>query len=165
MEFFEKLGNVANKTCKYTTQQTNRLATITKLKWKMSDCKAKINDLYTELGKIVYENNVREEMDDFEDRKNEHCKKIDKLADEIEEYRKKILKLNNRRQCPKCYTEIYTVFNYCPNCGEAQSNDDKGKDTANNEPDKNDENEKNKVSPGTDIKNDDNEDYSEFEEA
>ena len=122
MEFFEKLGNVANKTCKYTTQQTNRLASITKLKWKMSDYKTRINDLYAELGKIVYENNVREEMDDFEDRKKEHCKKIDKLADEIEECRKKILELNNKKQCPNCYSEIYVEFNYCPNCGKVVNN-------------------------------------------
>lgn len=120
MEFFEKLGKVANKTCKYTTGQTNRLATITKLKWKMSEYKSKIDDLYEELGKIVCENNVREEMDDYEERKDKHCKEIDELATKIESCRKKILKLNNKKQCPKCYTEIYEVFKYCPNCGESQ---------------------------------------------
>lgn len=121
MEFFQKLGNVANKTCKYTTQQTNRLATITKLKWKMNEYKSKIEDLYEELGKIVYENNVREEMNDFEDRLNEHCKQIDELATKIETCRRKILRLNNKKQCANCYTEIYSVFNYCPNCGESQN--------------------------------------------
>ncbi len=121
MEFFQKLGNVANKTCKYTTQQTNRLATITKLKWKMNEYKTKIEDLYEELGKIVYENNVREEMNDYQERLNEHCKQIDELATKIETCRRKILKLNNKKQCPNCYTEIYSVFNYCPNCGESQN--------------------------------------------
>lgn len=121
MEFFEKLGDVANKTCKYTTQQTNRLAMIAKLKWKMNDYKCKIDDLYEELGKTVYENNVRENMQDFEEIKEEQCKQIDELASKIESCRKKILKLNNKRQCENCYTEIYSAYNYCPNCGESQN--------------------------------------------
>lgn len=121
MEFFEKLGNVANKTCKYTTQQTNRLAMIAKLKWKMNNYKCKIDDLYEELGKTVYENNVRENMKDFEEIKEEQCKQIDELASKIELCRKKILKLNNKRQCENCYTEIYSAYNYCPNCGESQN--------------------------------------------
>ena len=99
MEFFEKLGDVANKTCKYTTQHTNRLAAITKLKWKMSDYKCRIDDLYEELGKIEYENNVRENMEDYEEQRRDKCNKIDELASKIETCRKKILRLNNKRQC------------------------------------------------------------------
>lgn len=121
MEFFEKLGDVANKTCKYTTQQTSRLATIAKLKWKMSDYKCRIDDLYEELGKIEYENNVRENMEDYEEQRKDKCNKIDELASKIETCRRKILKLNNKRQCQNCYTEIYSAFNYCPNCGESQN--------------------------------------------
>ncbi len=120
MELFQKFGEVANKTCKKTSENTNRFATITKLKWQMNDYKSKISKLYEDLGKVVYEDRIREKMEDTEERINEKCIEIDELAKKIEENRKKILKLNNKKQCQNCYTEICDGFNYCPVCGKKQ---------------------------------------------
>lgn len=165
MEFFEKLGDVANKTCKYTTQHTNRLAAITKLKWKMSDYKCRIDDLYEELGKIEYENNVRENMEDYEEQRRDKCNKIDELASKIETCRKKILRLNNKRQCQNCYTEIYSAFNYCPNCGVAQNETAKNKEE-NDKRNSEDRQEAKENNPQMNIDTDDfQESYTEGEET
>ena len=168
MEFFEKLRDVTNKTYKSTTQHTNRLAAIAKLKWKMSDYKCRIDDLYEELGKIEYENNVRENMEDYEEQRRDKCNKIDELASKIETCRKKILRLNNKRQCQNCYTEIYSAFNYCPNCGEVQNTTLKNKqeDKSNKSNLQKDKEEKRTINMNLDVDTDDfQESYTEGEET
>ena len=49
-------------------------------------------------------------------------KKIDELSKEIEVARKEILKLNNKRQCPKCYAEIEKEAVFCSKCGQKLEN-------------------------------------------
>ncbi len=48
MGFFSELG-------KKTTETTGKIAKETKLKLKMNENKGKINDIYEEIGKKVYE--------------------------------------------------------------------------------------------------------------
>ena len=55
MEFFEKLGKKASETYKTAAEKTNKIASDTKLKAKINDCKSKIKDVYTEIGKKVYQ--------------------------------------------------------------------------------------------------------------
>ena len=50
----------------------------------------------------------------------EECTKIDVLADEIEDYRKDILELKDKKQCPSCNKEIEANVKFCPNCGAEQ---------------------------------------------
>jgi len=44
------------------------------------------------------------------------------LSKEIEEARKEILRLNNKRQCPGCYAEIEKEAAYCSKCGQKLEN-------------------------------------------
>ena len=46
MEFFNKLGKIANKTYKSASQKTGEIAKEAKFKMKMNDNKGKIKDLY-----------------------------------------------------------------------------------------------------------------------
>ena len=106
---------------KKTTQTTNKIAKETKLKLKINENKSKIKDLYGIIGKKIYENHVREEKIDTENAIIKNCNEIDKLSDEIEKARKEILILNNKKMCKKCFAEIQTDDNYCPKCGERQT--------------------------------------------
>lgn len=122
MDFFDKLGEKASKTYKYTTEKTAKLAKEAKLKMSMNENKSKIEDLYSEIGKKVYENHIREEDIDVDIslELEEYCIQIDELSDRIEDERKEILNLKDKRQCDNCYYEIDIDYNYCPHCGQIQ---------------------------------------------
>lgn len=102
----------------------NRTIKKTKLKAKMALQKEKITDIYEEIGRKVYEKHIREEkLNIKEDLKNE-CSKIDEISRQIEEERKIVLELNNKKQCPNCFSELKSYFNFCSNCGYKQNNND-----------------------------------------
>ena len=46
MEIFEKIGDAASKTYKFTAEKTTKIAKETKLRMKISENKRKIEDLY-----------------------------------------------------------------------------------------------------------------------
>lgn len=120
MDFFNKLSNVANETYKYTAEKTGKIAKEAKLKLKINENKSKIEDLYEEIGKIVYQKHVREENINIKEDLDSYCSSIDKLSSEIEEARMQILNLKERKQCKNCYSEIDLDVKYCPNCGYQQ---------------------------------------------
>ena len=88
---------------------------------KVTENKGKIKDLYEEIGRKVYENHVREENIDIKDLINDDCSKIDMLSKEIEDSRKEILILNNKKMCKKCFAEIEKDAMFCSKCGEKQT--------------------------------------------
>lgn len=114
MGFFNDLGKKTSKT-------TTKIAREAKLKMKINENKGKIKDLYEELGRKVYENHVREENVDISEFINDDCSKIDVLSKEIEDARKEILVLNNKKMCKKCFAEIEKDSIFCPKCGEKQT--------------------------------------------
>ncbi len=118
MEFFDKLGKKASEAYKFTADKTGKLAKETKLKFKMSELKSQIEDLYVEIGKKVYEKHIREEEICIKKDLEEQCTKIDVLAQEIESLQNETLELKDKKQCPKCYKEVDKDDNYCKNCGE-----------------------------------------------
>lgn len=119
MEIFEKIGDAASKTYQYTAAKTTKLAKETKLKMKINDYKKEIENLYLEIGKMVYEKSVMDETLTKEELK-EKCDTIDDLTGKIVECKNEILCLKERKQCRNCYEEIEKDANYCPNCGYEQ---------------------------------------------
>lgn len=117
MGFFNELG-------KKTTETTTKIAREAKLKMKITENKGKIKDLYEEIGRKIYENHVREENVDIKEFINDDCSKIDSLSQEIEDARKEILILNNKKMCKNCFAEIEKNALFCPKCGEKQTEED-----------------------------------------
>lgn len=119
MEIFDKIGDAASKTYKFTTEKTSKIAKETKLKIKINEYKGDIKDLYLDIGENVYENllnNKELEMDELQ----EKCKEITEIASKIAECNTEILRLNEKRKCSKCAKEISLNSNFCPNCGNEQ---------------------------------------------
>ena len=116
MELFEKIGDAASKTYKYTAEKTSKIAKETKLKMKINDYKKEIEKIYREIGETVYEKSVVNEEIDKEELK-EKCDKIDDISKKIVECKNEILTIKEKRQCKNCYEEIEINANYCPNCG------------------------------------------------
>lgn len=134
MDFFDKLGKKASEAYRATADKTGKIAKETKLKIKMGELKSKINDIYEEIGKIVYEKHIKKEQLDIEKDLIEQCTNIDVMSDEIEALLKECLELKDRKQCPKCFTEIEKDAKFCPKCGMRQEeNKDKTQEENQNE--------------------------------
>lgn len=134
MDFFDKLGKKASEAYRATADKTGKIAKETKLKIKMGELKSKINDIYEEIGKIVYEKHIKKEKIDIEKDLIEQCTNIDVMSDEIEALLKECLELKDRKQCPKCFTEIEKDAKFCPKCGMRQEeNKDKTQEENQNE--------------------------------
>ena len=125
MNFLDKITQISSQTYKYTTEKTSKIAKIAKLKTVRNEYKQKIDDLYNEIGKEVYENHVREEKIDIVSKIEEVCKEIDAYADEIDLTRKELLKLKDLKQCKKCSYEMELDFKFCPSCGAKQDEENK----------------------------------------
>ena len=123
MDFFDKLGKKATKACKFTADKTGKLAKETKLKFKMSELKSKIEDIYEEIGKKVYEKHVQKEEISANDLLEE-CKQIDEMSNKIEKIRQECLDLKDRKQCSKCFKEIDKNVKFCPECGAKQEEEE-----------------------------------------
>ena len=119
MDFFDKLGKKATEAYKVTADKTGKLAKETKLKFKMGELKSKIEDIYEEIGKKVYEKHVQKEEISANDLLEE-CKQIDELSNEIEKIRQECLDLKDKKQCSKCFKEIDKNMKFCPECGAKQ---------------------------------------------
>lgn len=122
MEILDKLGKKASSTYKYTTEKTSKLAKEAKIKMAINENKSKIEELYDEIGKKVYMHHVNDkDIDiDLESVVEEYCVQIDDLCNIIEDKRKELLSLKDKKQCPNCFDEIEICCNYCPNCGFQQ---------------------------------------------
>lgn len=122
MDFLDKLGKKASETYKHTTEKTSKIAKEAKLKMEMNENKAKIEEVYEAIGKKVYEHHISDKAVDMdlEAILEEDCIQIDELCDRIDDIRKELLTLKDKKQCPECFYEIELDYNYCPNCGAEQ---------------------------------------------
>lgn len=120
MDFFNKLGNIASETYKKTSKKTGELAKEAKIRMKMNEDKAKIKDLYEEIGKIVYQKHMYKEEVSIEEDVNSYCSQIDELSEEVEKALEKLLALKGKRMCDNCHTEIEIKVKFCPSCGTEQ---------------------------------------------
>lgn len=123
MDFFDKLGKKASEAYKVTADKTGKIAKETKLKLKMGELKSKIEDIYEETGKKVYEKHVKKEEISMNDLLEE-CKQIDEMSNEIEKIRQECLELKDKKQCPKCFKEIDKNMKFCPECGAKQGEEE-----------------------------------------
>ena len=123
MDFFDKLGKKASEAYKVTADKTGKIAKETKLKFKMGELKSKIEDIYEEIGKKVYEKYVKKEEISINELLEE-CKQIDEMSNEIEKIRQECLELKDKKQCPKCFKEIDKNMKFCPECGAKQEEED-----------------------------------------
>lgn len=121
-KIMDKISKKAVDTYHAASKQAGKVTKEIKLKTQMAENKSKIQELYEDIGKTVYEKYIlKEEINIKKDLLN-NCSMIDTLADENENIRMELLKLKDLKQCPQCHYEIFYNFHYCPNCGYAQEN-------------------------------------------
>ena len=101
---------------KTVIEKTNNIVNQTKLKFSISETESKIKDIYTEIGKSVYENykSTGEVIDDME----EKFGKIDAMTEEVNELKEQLYQLKENVKCPKCGAYNHSDDVYCSKCGE-----------------------------------------------
>ena len=119
MDFFSKLGKKASQTYQVTKEKAANLSEELKLKGKISDLKDKIDDIYNEIGKKVY-NELNEGKDVSKDEIMVKCEEISKLKDNIEKLQSDILALKKVRKCSNCGEELDFEDVFCCKCGTKQ---------------------------------------------
>lgn len=133
MGFFDDLSKKASETYRNTAEKTNKLTREMKLKSLINDDKNKIEKIYAEIGKIVYEKHLREENIDIKAELAEQCAKIDAYAKEIEDMNTEMRTLKDLRLCNKCGAEISLSAKFCPSCGAQQEEVKKGETVSSSE--------------------------------
>ena len=120
MEFFDKLTKKASETYKGAAEKTGKIAKEAKLKLKINENKSKIQDIYEEIGKKVYEKHVAEQEINIKEELEDECTRIDVLSAEIETFFSEILELSDLKQCENCHEKIEKGSKFCPKCGAEQ---------------------------------------------
>lgn len=116
MSFFDKLSKKASETYQITKEKTTKISEELKLRSKINECKGKIDDLYEELGRGIY--NEFKTGEKFEAK--EKCEEISNLEDEIAKLKLEILSIKDMKKCISCNEEIEIKDEYCSKCGTKQ---------------------------------------------
>ena len=118
MGFFDDITKKVSETTSSVTEKTNKIAKESKLKKALTENDAKIERIYSELGKAVLEK--KENMDEVSKIVWEHHEKIENIKNENESIKTEILLLNNKKRCTNCSAEIDAQVAFCPECGKEQ---------------------------------------------
>jgi ribosomal protein L40E len=118
MSVFENFTRKVTETAKAAAKKSSDLVEVTKLNMSIGSEEDKIEKVYKEIGKIVYENysNGASVDDVF----IEKCKEIASYEDNIKEMRSKVRELKNVKLCPNCNEELELDVMFCSKCGTKQ---------------------------------------------
>ena len=121
-EFIDKIKDGASKTkdaagriAKQVAKHTSNAITSTKLTYAINEANNKIKDIYSQIGKTMYEEyldgaTVNEQFADM-------FEKIDALMHDIEALQAKKAELKKATRCQQCDTLNPNDSDYCSKCG------------------------------------------------
>ncbi len=111
MGFFDDLSSSFQESVNKTQKES-------KYKKTISENKKKVEETYSEMGKMIYQKrNMDEELITYI---NSKVEAIDRMLKENEELNREILILNNKKICPNCGKEVELSTTFCPSCGAKQ---------------------------------------------
>ena len=120
MGFFDNLSKKATETYKNTTDKTNKMAREMKLKSYIGENKNRIERIYTEIGRKVYEKHVEGKTGEIDAYIKPELDEIAEVTRKIENMNAEIRSINNLKLCNKCFAEIGLDSKFCPKCGTKQ---------------------------------------------
>lgn len=118
MSVFEKVGRKVSDTARAAAKKSGDIVEVTKLSMSIGGEEEKINKVYIDLGKAIYEafSNGGEVDESFKG----YCESIKSYEDNIKEIKLKILELKDLKLCQSCESEVDAEFDFCPRCGAKQ---------------------------------------------
>lgn len=131
-EFFDKVKGHAYKAkdeaAKFTKQvvgKTNNIIAQTKLSFALNETESKIKEIYSQIGKMVYDK--YQDGESFEGDVLDNCLKISELKSEANDLKEKIAELKEYNRCPECGEHNKKTASFCWKCGcniSEKDNDD-----------------------------------------
>lgn len=113
--FMEKFMQHATKTKEVVLQKSGEVAKLTKLKVAIVSVEGKIKDIYSAIGKVVYEAYRNDEGDSEEIEAK--CAQLDTLHAELEQLKAEYAAVRNLKVCEDCHAENAEDATYCAKCG------------------------------------------------
>lgn len=110
-------GQAAGRAAEATGKKAGEVVEQTKLNLHIIDLESEINDLYKEIGRLVYASKNETGIDTSEIEAK--IFRIDELREEIEQTRAKIDVLKRTRKCPNpdCGRKCSKEDKFCSSCG------------------------------------------------
>lgn len=125
MGFMDKISDISQKvgdgvvdTYKVIADKSGRMFEGAKLKMAISDKEEELNEMYANIGRILYTSYKK--GDEVDKNIAKECKKIDKMVSEIAEIKKEYLVSKDLRECAKCGEVIPLSSAFCEKCGAKQ---------------------------------------------
>ncbi len=118
MSMFKNVTDKVSGTAKAAAQKSGEVVQITKLNRNISLDEEKIEKIFNELGKGLFE--LYSSGEEINETFIEKCETIKALKDNIEEMNHKILELKGLKACPTCGYEMEIEAVYCSKCGTKQ---------------------------------------------
>lgn len=125
-DLFHKMRTSAEKLADRTEEVTARavdaagrkatdMVESTRTNMKIFDLNADMDRLYREIGKMLYDTHLGEQVD--QDDVQEKLEQLDEKHQEIEELRAKLNDLKSAAKCPVCGKECKAGDAFCSECG------------------------------------------------
>lgn len=119
MDFLNKLSKKATETYQATKEKAITISEELKIKGKISDLKEKVEEMYLDIGKIVY-NELKDGKNVTEEEILLKCEEISKSKDEISKLKSKLLAIKKIKKCDNCGAELEIDDRFCSKCGKEQ---------------------------------------------
>ncbi len=109
-EVIEKVKKAVSKTARKAVKISGDALDFTKIKLKIAELNAKLDEKYAAIGMAVYEGNDSEEIDKI-------CEDISDLREEINELKIKLAEYKNKKTCTVCGKAADKDASFCQYCG------------------------------------------------
>lgn len=115
MAFLENLGKKVGEAAQAAAKKSSEIVEVTKLNANIGSEEDKIQKLYTQIGKAIYEEFISpgETKEDFK----ALCSQITEHEQNIKALREKIADVKGTRQCASCGAELDKSQIFCSKCG------------------------------------------------
>lgn len=115
MAFFENLGKKVGEAAQAAAKKSGELVEVTKLNVNINSEEDKIQKLYSQIGKAIYEKYGASDTVDEEIR--EFCENIKVHEQNVKALRDKIAEVKGTKQCVGCGAEMEKDQVFCSKCG------------------------------------------------
>lgn len=115
MDFLNKMSETITSKSKDVAKKAKDITEIAKLSGQIGSKEASLNEIFQEIGKMVYE----QKSEWFNQRLSEKCGEADSIFMEIENLKKEVMALKGMQKCLKCGEEVDEEAGFCPKCGAA----------------------------------------------
>lgn len=115
MDFWNELSKTVTNAADQTVKSTEKLASIAKLKYRLSSMNNKLDDCHRTIGKLYCAENAGEEV--TKDAYLPFIEQAAELSENIKACQEELAKLQDFISCPQCQYHIKKGLNYCPKCG------------------------------------------------